>query len=205
MAESSDPSDAATEPDPSVGAAPEASTAPPEAEAERVGALPAPAPVPTAIGFDTNVRMTLLFLSVVTLVGVGAWGTSQLFCNYNPVYSQEFTPVELERRVERPKDAGLEFHHRLFVQDYDVAAELALERGIDIVHERQGACDETCRAERTARKQRASTRASLHRVRGVEAWVTAETFFDGLVVEETYLLRRVERRWLVVGRESPPE
>lgn len=174
------------------------------APSDRIGAAPAPAPLPAAIGFDTNTRLTLLFLVVVTVVATAAWGTAHFFCNYNPVYSQEFTPVEFERRVDRPKNAGLEFHHRLFVQDYDLASEIALERGVDILEERRAACDEACRAQRTARQQRARTRALLHRVRGMEAWVTAETFFDGQVDSETYLLRRVGRRWLVVGRDVPP-
>ncbi len=174
------------------------------AEPPRLGAAPPPAPVPKSIGLDTNTRLTLLFLAVVTLVTASAWSAGKLACNYHPSYSQKFEPVELEQRVLRPKNAALEFHHQLFLQDFELASSLASEGGIDIVERRRSECQAECQAERERRKAQAKTRAVLLRVSGISAWVRAETFFAGRVVSESYELERIDRRWLVVGNSEPP-
>ncbi len=171
----------------------------------RVGAADAPAPIPYGTGLDTNTRWTLLFLCAVFLVTLGTWGTGKLACNYQPPASQRFEPVALESRIDRPKDAALEFHHQLYIQDYDVAAEIATDQGKLLVEEARAACDAACQADRPRRAASARTRASLLRVQGQVAWGHAETFIGAQMVSEGYYeLRREQRRWVVVRRGSPP-
>jgi hypothetical protein len=174
-------------------------------EPVRIGVLEAPAPIPYATGLDTNTRWTLLFLCAIFLVTLGAWGTGKLWCNYQPASSQSFDPVAFESRVDRPKDAALEFHHQLYVQDFDIAADLATEQGKRLVHDARAACDAACQADRSRRVEQARTRASLLRVQGQVAWAHAETFIGTEKVSEDYYeLRREGRRWVVVRRGSPP-
>ncbi len=185
---------------------------PPEAEAPlirkgppRLGAAPKPAALPYSTGLDTNTRLTLVFLIVVSFVALSAWGAGKLACNYHPSHSDKFTPGAPNTRITRPKDVALEFHHRLFIQDFDAAAELALERGIDVVERRRSECEAACQAQRQQRIDDAATRAVLHRIRGLSAWATAESFLGDQVVHEDYELRRVDGQWLVVGTSPPPE
>jgi hypothetical protein len=173
------------------------------AEFEREGAAPAPSPVPVRL-LETSTRWTLVFLVVVTGVCVVAWGSAKATCNHHPAHSERFNPAPLERRTTRPKDTALEFHHRLFVQDYETARQLAEGGGLEIVEMASSGCDPSCQSERGAREAAAQTRAILYRARGRVAWVGVETFFRDEIASETYELRRTATKWVVVGTSAPP-
>jgi hypothetical protein len=170
----------------------------------RIGAAPRPAPLPISTGLHTNTRWTLSFVALIGLITVAAWGSAKVACNYHPAQSRKFKVASLDKLASRPKNAALEFHHSLFTQRYERAAELATEHGQALVDAAREACDASCRAEREVRTEHAKTRAILYRISGAEAWAKAQTFFDHRVNEETYRLQRKERRWLVVEAAEPP-
>ncbi len=171
----------------------------------RIGAAPPPAELATATGLHTNTRLTLLFVAFITLVVVASWGSAKVACNYHPPQSRGFKPAPLDKLATRPKNSALEFHHSLFVQDYERARELASDTGAQLIEAARTACDAACQAERPQRVEQANTRATLFKIRGPEAWVKAETFYAGQIHEQTYRLERDKRRWLVVETTEPPD
>lgn len=171
---------------------------------ERVGAAPPQAPAPRAIGIDGQTRWTLVFLTAIVLVCLVAWGGGKLACNYHPVHAERFKSAPLDKRTTGSKDAALAYHHAVFVQDWEVAAELVSEQGRSLFEARRAACDAACVAEQPDREARAATRAVLYRTRGPSAWVKAETFYGDRVEAQSYELQREEGRWRVVGYSEPP-
>ncbi len=181
----------------------ETGQADPQWEPERVGAVKAPSRRPSPF-LEGQTRCTLVFLAAVLLTTFGAWGAGKLACNYHPQRTEQFEVAPLEKLVQRPKDAALEFHHSLFLQKYDRALEIALERGADLIVEAREACDQACKQELEHRLKAANSRAILLSIEGRDAWVRVETFMDGQeVFTDEYRLSREYQRWLVVGRADP--
>ncbi|HEX2732492.1 MAG TPA: hypothetical protein VHM70_12855 [Polyangiaceae bacterium] len=168
---------------------------------ERIGAAKLPV---AAVGpSDHTLRWMLSFLAVVAGATALSWGALVGVCNAHPPQSQKFKQASQEKLVARPQDAAFEFHHSLFVEDFERARGLATGAALDIVHDKEKQCDEACRREKASRADKAYTRVVLHRLRGINAWVTAETFFEGRVISESYELRRTDR-WQVVRAAPPP-
>lgn len=169
---------------------------------EREG--PAPAPSSARGPSDNTLRLTFTFLSVIAATTVLTWGTLMGPCNAHPPQSQKFKQASFEKLVARPQDAAIEFHHSLFVQDYERARKLASGEIVDLVDKAERECDAACKQQKLDRADRAVTRAILHKLKAGSAWVTVETFLDDKKVAESYEVKRIEQRWLVALVTPPP-
>lgn len=169
---------------------------------EREG--PAPAPSSARGPSDNTLRLTFTFLSVIAATVVLTWGTLMGPCNAHPPQSQKFKQASFEKLVARPQDAAIEFHHSLFVQDYERARKLASGGIVDLVDKAERECDAACKQQKLDRADRAVTRAILHKLKAGSAWVTVETFLDDKKVAESYEVKRIEQRWLVALVTPPP-
>jgi hypothetical protein len=152
---------------------------------------------------ENTLRLTFTFLTVVAATTVLAWGTLMGPCNAHPPQSQKFKQASFEKLVARPQDAAIEFHHSLFIQDYERARKVASDAGLALVDKAELQCDPACKQQKLERVDRAVTRSILHRMKSGSAWVTVETFFDGQMVAESYEVKRIEQKWLV-SRATPP-
>jgi hypothetical protein len=146
-----------------------------------------------------NARMTLAGTALVFVVTLFAWGGAKLACNLHPPRYEAFKAAPLTRLSSTPKDAALEFHHRLALRDFPGAREIAAESAAALVDDAQSSCDDACLGQRGDRERRAVTRAIVERREGPTAVVRAEAFYDGQVDARSYRLKWEERMWRVVG------
>jgi hypothetical protein len=138
-------------------------------------------------------------VAVICGVTVLAWGSAKVACNLHPPGYLAFKPATLEQLANNPKDAALEFHHRLATYDFAGAREL-LAGDASLVANPEAACDASCRAGGSARVKSLMTRASLLTRDGDSAQARAEAHFLGEVTAATYELRRDGKVWKVSKR-----
>jgi hypothetical protein len=164
---------------------------------------PPPRPLRPAEGVSgrANARMTLAGTSLVFVVTLCAWGGAKVACNLHPPRYEAFKPAELKRLTSTPKDAALEFHHRLALRDFAGAREIVTEGGAALVDQAESSCDDACLGERGERLAHAVTRAIVERREGPTAVVRAEAFYQGEVAEQTYRVKWEQRMWKVIGTE----
>ncbi|MFZ5897194.1 MAG: hypothetical protein ACOY0T_39410 [Myxococcota bacterium] len=97
---------------------------------------------------------TLVMLGALTAMTIILWVLAHAGCNYHPPREtrrpRDVTTAELTRE---PKDAAIEFQHRLLLQNYKGALEIAAGSAVDRVKEEQAKC-EANRAACAALKQR---------------------------------------------------
>jgi hypothetical protein len=146
-----------------------------------------------------NARMTLAGTALVFVVTLFAWGGAKVACNLHPPRYEAFKPAPLNRLTSTPKDAALEFHHRLALRDFKGAREIAAEDGSVLVDQAESACDDACLGERAERKEKTVTRAIVERREGPTAVVKAESFYQGNVDARSYRLKWLDRMWKVIG------
>lgn len=184
-------------------AAPGPAVAPPAAEALPSVAPPPPAPRPLrpaeGVSGRANARMTLAGTALVFTVTLLAWGGAKVACNLHPPRYEAFEPAPLTKLTSTPKDAAIEFHHRLALRNFQGAREIAAASAVGLVQDAEENCDEGCLAERSERELRVVTRAIVERREGPTAIVRAEAFYDGRVDARRYELRWEERMWKVTG------
>lgn len=184
-------------------AAPARTDAAPVAPPTKLTPPPAPRRLRPTEGVSgrANARMTLAGTSLVFVVTLFAWGGAKVACNLHPPSYEAFEPAPLSRLAATPKDAALEFHHRLALRDFAGAREIATEGGEALVNAAESACDDACLGQRGAREKEVVTRAIVLRREGPTAVVRAEAFHEGSVEERTYRLKWEQRLWKVIGAE----
>jgi len=162
----------------------------------------AKAPPPPYAGADTNARWTLRSLATIVAVSFVAWGSGKMACNHHPPRYEYFKVAPLEKMTMRPKDAALEFHHRLNTLDFEGARDLAMDAGLQLVTQRASECDSTCQEERDARQAKVLTRSTLLRREASNATARVESHYGGQVDGATYTVGREGRQWKVSGKSE---
>jgi hypothetical protein len=85
---------------------------------------------------------TLIMLGCLTAMTITLWAFAHAGCNYHPPREtrrpRDVTTAELTRD---PKDAAIEFQHRLLLQNYKGALEIAAGSAVDTVKQEQAKCE----------------------------------------------------------------
>jgi hypothetical protein len=134
------------------------------------------------------------------LVTFFAWGAGKVACNHHPPYNQGFLVAPVEQLIATPKDAALEFHHRLATLDFAGAREIAMPSALELVDASEKSCDAPCARERSVRQLHVLTRAVTLEQTEETAKVRAEAHFRGDVQSATYELSKEGKLWKVGKR-----
>jgi len=85
---------------------------------------------------------TMVMLGTLTAMTIVLWILAHAGCNYHPPREtrrpRDVTTAELTRD---PKDAGIEFQHRLITQNYKGALEIAAGSAVESAKQEQAKCD----------------------------------------------------------------
>ncbi|MEN9580666.1 MAG: hypothetical protein RJA70_3675 [Pseudomonadota bacterium] len=152
------------------------------------------------VSADTNARLTFVFVGTIFAVCFIAWGGAKMACNHHPTSYQAFKPATLQRLASTPKDAALEFQHRLFVGDFKGARELVFPEAASVVEQAESGCDAACRTKLESRRGSAATRSTLLGRSADVATAKVESQFQAEQQISTYELKFDSPIWKVSRR-----
>jgi hypothetical protein len=166
---------------------------------DEAGAQFVPVRPGVGVGAATNARLTLTLTTVIFLTTFIAWGSGKAACNHHPPHYHAISQASTSRLLVSPKDAGLEFQHRLQTHDFVRAREAATGDAQRLVDEAEQACDAACRAQTEERREYVKTRAIVRTKGSTEAKVAAQSFYGDQEFSGVYRVVRDGAVWKVAG------
>jgi hypothetical protein len=154
---------------------------------------------------DSPSTQTLGMLGVLAILTLVMWAFARGGCNYHPPKeSREPRKVELVDLARDPKDAALEFQHRMATKSFGGALDLAKGPLVDELKRQQTACDADpqCAQDASKLRGRAQTTSVLLERDPFRATARVTTFAAG-AEPQRYILRleRDGQIWKAVARD----